>query len=144
MSSENKTGTITLVKDAQTVSMSTTINITNSDLMLKKVGIKYMIVDSTVDLPDTIAKTDTESSNLSETVDAVGESSKKIGVYAYVYDPSDNNKTPNDSYTLQYTFNVNFVETAFASNDTKFFDTEYKEEATEVKAEMDRRLLERI
>lgn len=134
VSSENKTGTITLVKGVQTVSISATINITNSDLMSKKVGIKYMIVDSTADLPDTIAKTDTESSKLSETVDAVGESPKKIGVYAYVYDPSDNNKTPNDSYTLQYTFNVNFVETAFASNDTKFSDTEYKEEATEVKA----------
>lgn len=134
VSSENKTGTITLVKDAQTLEISTNITITNASETSMMVGVKYMIAGLEDSLPDAITATDTTNiAKLKDTTGKVSDSSKKIGVYAYVYDPNDN-KTPNDSYTLQYTFNVNFVETAFASNDTKFFDTEYKKEATEVKA----------
>ena len=126
--------TVTLVQGVQTVEISTNITITNASETSMVVGVKYMIAELEDSLPGTIAAADAVNiANLKDTTDIVN-TSKKIGVYAYAYDPDDSAQTPSDSYTLQYMFNVNFVETAFASNDTKFIDTEYKKETTEVKA----------
>lgn len=107
----------TLVKDVQKLRISSSITCNNvTDYSEFQIGKKYKTVDTNGTLEETIAKDSTDT-GLTDDVQEI-TSSKKIGVYAYVYSLNSGTEELQGDYKLQYTINANYIDTVFTEQDT--------------------------
>ena len=107
----------TLVKDVQKLRISSSITCNNVTAYSGfQIGKKYKTVDTNGTLEETIAK-DSIDTGLTDDVQEI-TSSKKIGVYAYVYLLNSGTEELQGDYKLQYTINANYIDTVFTEQDT--------------------------